>query len=101
MDEIDRILSSDQTPEPSAGFVISVLASVQREHVLPPPIPFPWRRMAAAILACGVCAALSAALAPAWAPSEASVLPAVAVGGALLACWIAVRLSGRLVAAPR
>jgi hypothetical protein len=48
MDEIDRILSSEKPIEPSSHFTRRVLDEVRREARTPPPIPFPWRRIAVA-----------------------------------------------------
>ncbi len=47
MDEIDRILSSEALVEPAPEFPRSVMTAVLREASAPPPIPFPWRRIAA------------------------------------------------------
>jgi hypothetical protein len=47
MDEIDRILSSEALVEPAPEFTRSVMAAVQREAIAPPPLLFPWRRVAA------------------------------------------------------
>ncbi len=53
MDEIDRILSSEPHFEPAADFTRRVMAAVEREASVPPPLVFPWRRVlsAAAVLA--------------------------------------------------
>ena len=44
LDDIDRMLSSEDEILPSSGFVASVLDAVRREASTPPPIPFPWTR---------------------------------------------------------
>ena len=54
MDELDRILSREETVTPSAGFVTSVMAAVRREAAAPPPIPFPWRRLLTGLSVCVV-----------------------------------------------
>lgn len=43
-DKLDAILQSEETLEPSSGFLTSVMERVQKEAVAPPPIPFPWKR---------------------------------------------------------
>jgi hypothetical protein len=43
-DDIDRILADEDTITPSAGFVTSVMAAVEREAATPPPLEFPWLR---------------------------------------------------------
>ena len=44
MDDFDRILSDD-TIVPSAGFAVRVMDAVRREAIVPPSIPFPWKRL--------------------------------------------------------
>ena len=43
-DDIDRMLADEDTITPSAGFVTSVMAAVERETATPPPLEFPWLR---------------------------------------------------------
>jgi DNA-binding transcriptional LysR family regulator len=64
MDEIDRILSSEALVEPSPQFTQRVMAGVR----LPPPMPFPWRRVAAAA-AMIFCASAGLAAMPGVLPS--------------------------------
>ena len=52
-EELDRILSSEQTLEPSCGFARNVMASVRREAEEPAPLRFPWWRFAAGVAASG------------------------------------------------
>jgi hypothetical protein len=106
MDDIDRILSSERLLEPSPDFTRRVLNEVQREARTPPPIPFPWRRVAAAAtllaLASTAAAAMPAVREPArrvletldgidWpiagAPIGTLVLALVIVLGNLWAAW--------------
>lgn len=42
-EDIDRVLLNEPEMIPSASFVDSLMASVRREAVAPPLIPFPWR----------------------------------------------------------
>ena len=56
-EELDRILSSDTTLEPSSGFARNVMASVRREAEEPAPLRFPWWRFAGGIAASGGMAA--------------------------------------------
>ncbi len=63
MDEIDRILASEDVLEPSSGFASSVLDAVRREAAEPPPLPFPWLRFALGLGACVLLASSGTALA--------------------------------------
>jgi hypothetical protein len=60
--ELDRILSSEEPLTPSSGFAAAVMERVHEAAIEPPPLPFPWTRFAAGVIACGVCAASGAAL---------------------------------------
>ncbi|MBV9267073.1 MAG: hypothetical protein JO061_12965 [Acidobacteriaceae bacterium] len=51
LDEIDRILSSEENIVPSSGFTESVLRAAQERAAAPQPIPFPWKRALAGIAA--------------------------------------------------
>jgi hypothetical protein len=61
--DLDRILSAEEPLAPSSGFAAAVMESVREAAIEPPPLPFPWTRFAAGVIACGVCAASGAALA--------------------------------------
>ena len=50
-EELDRILSSEKTVQPSARFAANVLAAVRREADEPPPLRFPWWRFGAGVMA--------------------------------------------------
>jgi hypothetical protein len=63
-DDLQRILSSEELIEPSSGFASSVMDAVHRETTQSPPLPFPWIRFAAGLIACGASAAAGAALMP-------------------------------------
>jgi hypothetical protein len=56
-DELDRILSSADSLEPSAGFTAAVMGTVRERAAEPPPLPFPWGRFAAGLAACVLLAA--------------------------------------------
>jgi hypothetical protein len=43
-DELDRILSKQDSIQPSSGFTAYVMDAVREEAAAPPPIPFPWKR---------------------------------------------------------
>ena len=77
MDELDRILSEEQTISPPAGFSRRVMAAVHQEASTPAPIPFPWRYLLATFGAMAVAVIGCALLAPLLPPS------AVAAGAAL------------------
>ena len=60
MDELDRILASDDSLTPSAGFRARVMTAVDAAATEEPPLPFPWGRFALGVLACAGVAASSA-----------------------------------------
>jgi len=45
-DELDYILGSEEPIKPSAQFALAVMRAVRQEAIAPPPIPFPWKRLA-------------------------------------------------------
>jgi hypothetical protein len=62
MDELDRILASDEAIQPSSGFAREVMDAVRSEADEPPPLPFPWLRLAAGLAVCAALAGLGIAL---------------------------------------
>ena len=62
MDELDRILLSEEPLVPSSGFTARVMEGVRDAATAPPPLPFPWGRFYAGISACLVLAASFALL---------------------------------------
>ena len=62
-DELDRILSSEQSLEPSSGFAAAVMDAVRLQASEPTPLPFPWGRFALGLAACVVLAATGTTLA--------------------------------------
>lgn len=72
-DDFDRILSADEEVVPASGFAASVMDLVSREACAPPPIPFPWVR-----LALGLVAVLSLAAWLAWSGVTAPLRESVA-----------------------
>jgi hypothetical protein len=60
-DDLDRALRGDDSIAPSSGFAAAVRAAVMDAAAEPPPLPFPWGR-----LALGMVAGLGAAAAGAW-----------------------------------
>jgi hypothetical protein len=48
MDEIDRMLSNEALLEPSPELARRVMDEVRRVADTPPPLAFPWKRVAAA-----------------------------------------------------
>ena len=119
-DRIDRMLSGDDEIVPASGFVASVMDAVRREAATPPPIPFPWVRLAVgsvAVVPLAAWLASSATTAPIWnwlaslsadegqailarAVDQASRTGATWTVGALLLALVSSRLSVRL-ATPR
>jgi hypothetical protein len=49
-DDLERILSNEEQVIPSAGFGIAVMDAIRRDSTVPPPIPFPWKRILPAVL---------------------------------------------------
>ena len=110
MNELDRILGTDEGLEPSSGFTRRVMNALKHDRRTPPPppIPFPWMRLLPALLgALGIVVAFALFLAT----EPVETTPALDVmrwldhplagplGWAVLSLigsWIAVRLSMRL-----
>jgi len=56
-DDLDYVLGAERPIEPSADFARTVMRAIRNEALAPPPIPFPWRRLAIGAAATGVIAA--------------------------------------------
>jgi hypothetical protein len=69
MDELERILASEDSFEPSAGFRAGVMDAVRQAAAEPPPLRFPWGRLAVGLASCGVLAAAGTTLAPQAVPA--------------------------------
>ena len=55
LDNLDRILGTEEELVPSSGFAMSVMDRVREEATAPQPIPFPWKRIAPGmVLAAGL-----------------------------------------------
>jgi hypothetical protein len=74
MDDLDRILSTDDGIEPSSGFANAVMSQVHRVAAEPPPLPFPWGRFVAGVAACGVLAWTGTSLAIQAGPSLSPIV---------------------------
>lgn len=59
MEDLDRLLADGDSIEPSTGFAAGVMEALRQER---PPIPFPWRRLAAGLAAAVALAATGAVL---------------------------------------
>ena len=57
MDDLDRILASEDPLIPSRGFTARVMAAVDAAATEPLPLPFPWARFALGVGACLACGA--------------------------------------------
>jgi len=113
MDELDRILGSEEGLEPSSGLTRRVMEAVEQDRSTPPPIPFPWMRLLPALLgALGIVVAFAVYLAtgppgPTPALDVAKWLDHPLAGPlgwaalSLIGSWVAVRLSMTLVAPTR
>jgi hypothetical protein len=100
-DELDRILSSDDSLEPSSGFAGAVMGAVRRHAAEPPPIPFPWPRFTIGLVACATMAAAGAALVPRIEPMALDlVAPLASVGSELGYAGLAVIVSVGLARLP-
>jgi hypothetical protein len=84
-DPLDRILSQDDSLEPSSGFGASVMAAVRRQADEPPPIPFPWIRFAVGLVACVALGAAGARLLERIEPAPFPALSALSASLAPLA----------------
>jgi hypothetical protein len=51
-DDIDHMLSNEDSIVPSSGFAASVMETVRRDAETPPPIPFPWKRALPGLVSC-------------------------------------------------
>jgi hypothetical protein len=104
-DDLDRILASDDSLEPSSGFASGVMDAVRRQATEPPPIPFPWRRFSVGLVACVTLAAAGAALVvraePLILTTAASLAPLATVGPELGYAAMAVIGSVALARLPR
>jgi hypothetical protein len=102
-DDLDRILSSEDSLEPSSGFAMNVMDSVRRQAAEPPRPRFPWFRFAAGLAACialaasgtvllvrsePVLAAMAAPLAPLAAHAPELGYAAAAVLAGLGLAWL-------------
>jgi len=91
LDDLDRILSSDDALEPSSGFASNVMEAVRREGAESATPAFPWARLAIGLAASGGMAAAAtvlvlrsqATLAAAYAPL-AAVAPELGYAAAAL-----------------
>jgi hypothetical protein len=54
MDDLDRILISDESVVPSEGFAAGVMDAVEAAAGEPPPFPFPWRLFATGLVGCAL-----------------------------------------------
>ena len=61
-DELDEILRSDDTIEPSPGFVSAVMRATYRELTELPPLRFPWSRFGIGVAACALMTGSAGAL---------------------------------------
>ena len=52
MEDLDRILVSEDPLAPSSGFVARVMEAVEEAAVTPLPLPFPWGPFALGVAAC-------------------------------------------------
>ncbi|MEM7582594.1 MAG: hypothetical protein AAF560_04380 [Acidobacteriota bacterium] len=50
IDELDRILTSEEELQPMTGFSVRVMRAVREEAATPAPIPFPWERFLPGVL---------------------------------------------------
>jgi hypothetical protein len=105
MDDLDRILGSEDGLEASSGFVASVMGAVRGEAEERPAIPFPWGRFAVGAAACVVLAAAGTELVvraePVLRVVAAPLAPLAAAGPTLGYAALAVIASLGLTRLPR
>ena len=86
MDDLERILSSEQMIDPTPGFTGRVMEAIRREAETPPALASPWLRAgiggaAVALLLGGAIVALPQLPQPGWLPAAAG---AVDIGSRIL-----------------
>lgn len=69
-DDLDRILVSEKTLTPTAGFVDRVMKEIRRVCEETAPIRFPWRRFFVGLIGGGLCTLLSGAVLLARGPTD-------------------------------
>jgi hypothetical protein len=100
-DELDEILRSDKTIEPSPGFVSAVLRATYRESTELPPLRFPWSRFGIGVAACALMTRVEVSAPRVLIPlaSLNPVLPQLAYATAILLITLVLlslpRLTGR------
>lgn len=62
MNELDRILSTEDPLVPSSGFTARVMEAVRDAAAAPQPLPFPWGRFITGLMAALVCLASAGVL---------------------------------------
>jgi hypothetical protein len=110
VDELDRILGSEEPLEPSSGLSASVMDAVREEARTPEPLPFPWRRAIPGIVACLALLAVGIAVAALTDPPPGAIGgvelleqalsnplagPIAWAAGSLLFSWVTVALTRR------
>lgn len=73
-DPIDRAFLHDDF-EPSSGFTLRVMDAVRATADAPPPLRFPWGRLALGAAACLALAAAATQLAPLAGPALTAAIP--------------------------
>jgi hypothetical protein len=104
-DDLDRILESDDSLEPSSGFASGVMDAVRRQAADAPSIPFPWARFSVGVAASVALAATGTVVLvraePALSAVATSLSPLAAVGPELGYAAMAVVASMALARLPR
>jgi len=108
-DDLDRVLSESREVRPSEGFTDSVMARVRVEAKAPPPLAFPWKRVAPGLVTCVVLTIVAVGIVfssgpsqwttPQWLDQTIDATQSVAVQWtvvALLASLVSFRWSMRL-----
>ena len=103
-DELDRALAEDSI-EPSSGFAASVMDAVRLAAAEPPPLPFPWGRLALGIAACALLASAGTDLLAeanlAWGAAADTLSPLAAAAPQVGYAALGVALSLALSRLPR
>jgi hypothetical protein len=101
-DELDRILSSEDSLTPSSGFTAKVLAAVRMPPAQPLRRPFPWLRFGTGLAASAMMAGAGAILLDRSTPTLATLVPSLAAVASQFALAAAVTvLSLAIAVVPR
>ena len=97
MDDLDRILSSEEPIIPSSGFTGRVMDAIGDAAAQPPPLPFPWIRFVPGLIGSGVAAAAGVPLLESIGAATAAAAPALELAAAIVGACLCFVYRRRLV----